>query len=180
MLYHYDQFDVKLKQSVWVQCLFVWADQAVVCSSWRWLVSSQELSNSLKLWTDIWKVPPFHQVPPRAQEALLRSTVPTRSHSTYSWLWHSLFNTEMLSRRKQRLKVAFYFSVDAPQGQFVTNLLTMKQANAPCEPPKVKSSDMLFSTVSPSLWKLWNRQRSRLDAPFTDLCCHQSRLLTLQ
>lgn len=90
----------------------------------------------------------------------------------FSWLWHinSLFNTEMLSRRKQKLEVAFFFSVDGLWGQFVTNLLMMKQVNIRCELPKVKSSDMLFSTVFPSLWKLWSRQRSRLDAPFTDLC----------
>lgn len=74
----------------------------------------------------------------------------------------------------------FCFAVFPPWDQFVTNLLMMKQANMLSELPKVKSPDMLFSTVFPSLWKLWNRQRSSLDAPFTDLCCHQSRLLTLQ
>lgn len=57
----------------------------------------------------------------------------------------TLFNTKMLSRWKQTLKVAFTFQ----SMQFVTNLLMMKQANMRSELPKVKSSDMLFSTVFP-------------------------------
>lgn len=71
-----------------------------------------------------------------------------------------------------------YFSVDAPCGQFVTNLLMMKQANTACE--IAKGEIIRHALFHGFLWKLWNRQRSRLDAPFTDLCCHQSRLLTLQ
>lgn len=68
----------------------------------------------------------------------------------------------VLKKQKPSEKEVFALQFILLEGQFVTNLLKMKQANLLCELPKVKSSDMLVSTAFRLLWKLRNRQRSSL------------------
>lgn len=93
---------------------------------------------------------------------------------------HFQFNIEMLSRWKQTLKVAFTFQWMLLDANLLQICWWWNKQTCGVNCQRWNHPTCFFSTVFPSLWKLWNRQRSRLDAPFTDLCCHQSRLLTLQ